>query len=124
MPKTTRTRRKRSTTTRKDDTTQVDPGFARVVEAFANDPRVSYGKLFASMGLKVDGRIFAMHVKGKLVAKLPKVRVDELVRSGCGQHFDPGHGRPMKEWVVVDTGPASWLDLAREAHRFVKSSHA
>jgi hypothetical protein len=53
------------------------------------------------MGLKVDGKIFAMHSKGKFVAKLPKDRVDELVRAGKGEYFDPGHGRLMKEWVSL-----------------------
>ena len=37
--------------------------------------------------------------KGQFVAKLPRERVDELVRLGQGEHFDPGHGRKMKEWV-------------------------
>jgi hypothetical protein len=43
---------------------EVDPRFAPVVEAFVRDRQVSYGKMFASMGLKVNGKIFAMHVKG------------------------------------------------------------
>jgi hypothetical protein len=70
------------------------------------------------------GKIFAMHVKGKFVAKLPKDRVDGLVRAGKGQYFDPGHGRLMKEWVALDSDTGSWVDLAREAHRFVKGGRA
>jgi hypothetical protein len=27
----------------------------------------------------------------------------------------------MKEWVSVDEGGPPWLELAREAHRFVKT---
>lgn len=94
---------------------------AMVADAFANDRQVTYGKMMASIGLKVNGKIFAMMVKGKFVAKLPKDRVDELVRSGKGEYFDPGHGRLMKQWVVVAHGSAPWVDLAREAYHFVKA---
>lgn len=36
----------------------------------------------SSSVLNVNGKIFAMLVKGKFVAKLPKARVDELVGGG------------------------------------------
>jgi hypothetical protein len=39
-------------------------------------------------------------------------------------HFDPGHGRLLKEWVALDGGQPSWVDLAREAHTFVKRGTA
>src|SRR5947199_3510026 len=77
----------------------VDPRFAPVIAAFARDRRVTYGgKGFGSSGLKVDGKLFAMiSSRGHFVAKLPRARVDELVRLGKGEPFDPGHGRLMKE---------------------------
>jgi hypothetical protein len=69
----------------------------------------------------VNGKIFAMmSSKGKFVVKLPKTRVDKLVSSGKGERFDPGHGTIMKEWVVVETGEAGGIELAKEAHQFVK----
>jgi hypothetical protein len=98
---------------------QADPAFAPVADAFAGAPGVSAGRMMASFGLKVNGKIFAMHVRGCLVAKLPKARVDELVDTGVGERFDPGHGRIMKEWISVRPGRADWVELAREAHRFV-----
>ena len=73
----------------------------------------------SSSVLNVKGKIFAMLVKGKLVAKLPRERVDRLVASGAGEYFDPGHGRLMKEWVAVADGRSRWVDLAREAHAYV-----
>jgi hypothetical protein len=98
-----------------------DPRFAPVVETFSRDRDVtSGGKGFGSSGLKVQGRLFAMMSKGKFVAKLPRHRVDELVRQGQGEYFDPGHGRLMKEWVALEGATSLWVDLAREAHRFVK----
>jgi hypothetical protein len=100
---------------------RVDPSFAPIVAAFAGDRQVKCGRMFSSNSvLNVNGKIFAMLTKGNLVVKLPKDRVDEMVSRGHGTHFDPGHGRLMKEWVVVGPGKLNWIDLAREAHRFVK----
>lgn len=103
----------------------ADPKFAPVVAAFAGDVRVTTGKMMASVGLKVDGKIFAMMVRGKFVAKLPKERVDELVQSGVGEYFDPRrNGRLMKEWIELYGTKPSWVELAEEAHRFVKRKNA
>ena len=102
----------------------IDPRFAAVVEAFAKHRDVSAGKLMASYGLKVHGKIFAMFGRGKFVAKLPKERVDELVNGGKGERFDPGHGRPMKEWIAMPSERASWVELAMEAYEFVKQDQS
>ena len=75
----------------------VDARLEAIAKAFAKTPGVTFGKLFASMGLKANGKIFAMVVKGKLVVKLPKSRVDERVSAKAGTHFEPGPGRVMKE---------------------------
>lgn len=96
-----------------------EPDFAPVAEAFADDPGVSAGRMMASFGLKTGGKIFAMHARGCFVAKLPNARVDALVADGVGEHFDPGHGRRMKEWISIAPGRADWVALAREAHAFV-----
>ena len=93
----------------------------KVVRAFAKDKQVTRqeGRGFGSGALKVKGRIFAMiSSKGYLVLKLPKERVDSLVAAGEGENFDPGHGRIMKEWVVVTSDAALWVELAREARQF------
>ena len=104
--------------------------FATIVEELLSYPDVtppldgtSAKKGFGSSGLKVHDKIFAMLVRGRLVVKLPKARVDVLITSGDGERFDPRHdGRPMKEWFVLE--PASkeeWLPLAKEAMEFVAS---
>jgi len=46
--------------------------FQRVVAAFAEHRDVTHGRLMASTGLKVNGRIFAMYSRGRFVAKLPR----------------------------------------------------
>ena len=70
--------------------------------------------------LSVDGKIFAMLARGRFVAKLPKDRVDALVRAGTGERFDPGHGRLMKEWVAVGPGRADWIALAKQAYHYAR----
>ena len=78
-------------------------------------------KGFGSSELKVHNKIFAMLVRGKLVVKLPRSRVDALVATGDGERFDPRHdGRLMKEWIVLETtSDDQWLILAKEAMEFV-----
>jgi hypothetical protein len=102
----------------------ADALFDRLVSRFtAADPSItppSEGGRFGASGMKVDGKLFAMVSRGRLVVKLPRQRVDKLVVSGIGERFDPGHGRLMKEWVTIAPQHASlWDELAREALRFV-----
>jgi TfoX/Sxy family transcriptional regulator of competence genes len=80
-------------------------------------------KRFGSSELKIHNKIFAMLVRGQLVVKLAKSRVDALIASGEGERFDPRHdGRLMKEWVsIAPTSEEEWLSLAREAMEFVSS---
>jgi hypothetical protein len=99
---------------------QVDPKFAPVAAAFAKNPRVTSGKMMSSFGLRVNGKIFAMFARGAFVAKLPRERVDELVGARKGKHFDPGHGRLMKEWISIPGDTESWVTLAKEAYAFVE----
>ncbi len=101
--------------------------FAAVVDAFARDRQVTHGgKGFGSSGLKVNGKLFVLvsDRTGQFVAKLPKARVDELVRAKKGERFDPGHGRLMKEWLALFPGQDDWTALARQAYRFVKGGRA
>ena len=96
--------------------------FEDVVDALAGisgvePPRGGSG--FGRSALKYRRRIFAMHVRGRLVVKLPAARVAELVAAGHGDHFDANKGIPMKEWFALDPDSAlSWEDLAREALAF------
>jgi hypothetical protein len=111
-----------------------DERFAAVVEALASDPRFTEiveaftaakrqpGRKFGSNGLKVNGKIFAMSVRGALVVKLSKERVAQLVDSGAGDYFDRGQGTPMKQWVVIAGAKPSWLALVKEAHDYVQST--
>ena len=73
-------------------------------------------------GLRVGGKVFATLIEGELVLKLPRERVDGLIDSGVAERFDPGHGRPMKEWAAISTEQSWWPKLADEAFEFVRSA--
>lgn len=108
---------------------RVSPGFAALATTLEQEGAVDVASRaprpgFGSEALKVGGKIFAMPVEGALVVKLPAERVAALVESGVGSRFDPGHGRLMREWVVIRDAKVDWLGLAREAREFVQSGVA
>src|SRR5262249_12344444 len=112
---------------RDQPTTEIDPSFVPVVEAFAKDRQVECGKGWGAGNtvLKVKGKIFAMTVGGNLVIKISKARAGELVGDKTGTYFDPRkNGRLMKEWVVVAPENANWIELAQDAHRFVSGGES
>jgi hypothetical protein len=83
------------------------------------------GTGFGRSALRYRRKIFAMLVRGRLVLKLPRHRVDELVANGHGVRFDANKGTPMKEWFSLDPESAlAWPPLAREALDFARSSRA
>jgi hypothetical protein len=104
--------------------TPVEQRFEQLVDDFLGLDGVTPptpGRGFGSSALRHHGKIFAMHVRGELVVKLPKARVDALVADGEGVRFDANKGKPMKEWLRL--APAStmeWSALAREALDFVR----
>jgi TfoX/Sxy family transcriptional regulator of competence genes len=98
-----------------------DERYASIVAQMKDAPGVDEGRMFGSTGLRVNGKVFAMLVKGALVAKLPAGRCSALVEAGKAQLFDPGHGRLMKEWIQTTDGTAAhWRKLAEEAFEFVR----
>ena len=81
------------------------------------------GSGFGRGALRYRRKIFAMFVRGQLVLKLPRPRVDELVGAGHGARFDANKGTPMKEWFALAPDSAlPWLPLASEALAFARTS--
>ena len=84
---------------------------------------ISEKKGFGSSARCVSGKIFAfLSSTGRYVVKLPRHRVDALVTARMGERFEPGYGRVMKEWPIVEKPSGeNWLALAKEAMTFVAS---
>jgi hypothetical protein len=104
--------------------------FETLVGAFAGIPGVELpmppgagSRGFGSSALRVDGRIFAMVSRGRLVLKMPAAMVTALIADGTGGPFDAGKGRPMREWISLEPGTESrWLDLATQALEYVRTT--
>jgi len=105
------------------DAASVEARFERLVRVLADEPGVEFAagrRGFGRGTLQVGGRIFAMVSHDRLVLKLPRQRVAELIASGAGAPFDAGKGKPLAEWIALgDADDATWRDLAREAAGFV-----
>ena len=102
---------------------RVQAGFRDLVKALADRSGVTLGsgrRGFGSEALMVDGRIFAMVSRGRLVLKLPGDRVVALLAEGVGAPFDAGKRTPRNQWVMLDERTEGrWLALAQEAAGFV-----
>jgi hypothetical protein len=102
--------------------------YAKLVKELVKNPKVELpiGKRgFGSSGLYTDHKLFCfLSHKNCLILKLPQKRVDELVSSGDGTHWDPrGDGRGLKEWLELKpSSKLKWLLLAKEGLRFVGHS--
>lgn len=96
--------------------------FDDLAVAHLSRPHVSMGRMFASEGLAVHGKIFAFVGRdGRLILKLPLTRAEELKGKGATESVTLG-GRTMREWVGVqlpDRQPGSWSGLMEEAHTYV-----
>ena len=70
--------------------------------------------------LNVEGKVFAMMVKGNLVVKLSPERIAKYVAAGTGAPYEMA-GRVMKEWIAFAPGSGDWKKIAREALDFVSA---
>jgi TfoX/Sxy family transcriptional regulator of competence genes len=103
--------------------------FAALVEVLGARDGVTVGSSsrgFGSDALKVNGRIFAMVSRGRVILKLPHRRVASLIDDGVAVAFDAGKGRPMKEWAAFERLPTRlrMVQLATEALEFVGGTGA
>ena len=101
--------------------------YAVVVAALCAEAGVSQGASTRGFGagtLRAHGKIFAMLAsRERFVVKLPQARVAELLENGAGAPFDMGHGRVMRERVVITAAdPSRRIALAREAWLHVAES--
>ncbi len=102
--------------------TTAEDAYARIVEDLDGEPGVATGRMFRSVGLHHETRYFALLNDGRLVLKLPADRVAEMVAAGEGEHFEPGTGRKLREWITLaDAGVDGWPGLADEALAYARA---
>ena len=102
--------------------TVAEEAYARIVEDLDGEPGVATGRMFRSVGLHHETRYFALLNDGRLVLKLPAERVAELVAAGAGEHFEPGPGRAMREWITLaEPGVDDWPGLVDEALAYARA---
>jgi hypothetical protein len=102
------------------------------------DPQEEYDKLVKEMEARGDakaskmfgmpclknekGKAFAGYFKGEVTFKLPAPMVQSWLINKGAKQFDPGMGRPMKEWLQLPVEyHEKWKDLAYEALEFVNA---
>jgi len=98
--------------------------FWEIAEEMYSDPSVQEGAMMGFKCLRVNGDFFATldHKNDALIAKLPKERVSELIKTGHGKRFAP-NGRVFKEWVSIPRADKeNWSRLLQEAKAFVSSA--
>ena len=103
----------------------ADTPWASIAQKMLKHREVTHAKMFGVPGIKTGGKMFAMSVKGELIVKLPKGRVDSLLASNKGKQFYHlfDKDRVMKEWVAIgQKNKRDWTKLAREAKDFVTST--
>jgi hypothetical protein len=96
--------------------------YKTLVETLTEYPEVTQSqKSGFGSGLRKDGKVFAMLVKGKLCVKLPEQLVEEVLVKGEGELYMSG-GRPTKDWVLIDSDDEErWLALANSAMDYVST---
>lgn len=95
-----------------------------IVDEQTEHPEVTTGRMLQKDGLMINGKVFAMLVRGGIGVKLPAERVTEEVDAGCGERLATRPDRPMREWLAAPFragAEEAWRELADEARTFVGS---
>ena len=94
----------------------AEDAYRAVVHELCADPAVEETKMMGMPSLKRARKLFGGLRGERLLVKLGRERVDELIGAGRATPFDPsGRGRPMKDWALIGPSDGDWLALAEEA---------
>lgn len=94
--------------------------FDPIAQVYLDRDGVDIGRMFASEGLRIRGKIFAfLGFEGELMLKLPAARTAELVDPGDATRVVM-QGRAMREWVYIPIErPELWEPLMAEAFAYL-----
>ena len=84
-------------------------------ELMAKDGRLVEGSIMGHPCLRLGKEFVAMpeHKGARMIVKLDRDRVDELIEGGVAESFAPA-GKVFREWAAV-ASPDSWPGLLGEA---------
>ena len=86
---------------------------------FSKDRDVTVLSGRGAQGIKQGKKLIVMFMKGEIIVKLPANRVSEIITSGEGEAYDPGTGKPMKNWVLIpETRKDLWIKYCEEAKNY------
>ena len=69
--------------------------------------------------IKLGKKVIFMFLKVNLLVKLPEERISEIIAAGDGEPYDPGTGKPMKNWVLItETRRELWIKYSEEAKQY------
>src|SRR5579875_3435980 len=87
--------------------------------ALPDDPAIVRKKVFGSPSAVVNGNMFAGARGERLLVRLPRPALDELLALPGAEPFEPLPGRPMRDFALLPeslhTDPAAvrgWLECA------------
>ncbi len=96
-----------------------------VVHDLTGTTPATASQMFGMPCLKVGGKAFAGLWKDGMVFKLSGDAHARAMAVPGAELFDPGMGRPMKEWVAVPPDQSeTWEGLARDAMDYVAQKAA
>ena len=98
-----------------------DKRLSALAEDYLKRPGVDWGRMFATTGLRVRGKVFGLvDFHGWLMVKVPQARATALVGDGDAERVEM-NGRLMREWVRMpfEAGEPAWRALLDEAYRFL-----
>jgi hypothetical protein len=90
--------------------------YDRVAAELVDRDGATAGQMFGMPCLKVRGKVFAGFHHGAMVFKLGADDLAQALALPGASQFDPGMGRPMKQWAQVPGDHADrWGELGRRA---------
>jgi hypothetical protein len=106
---------------RREDAHVEPASYRRIVETLLAAGDVSERQTTGMPALMTHGKVFGGCFEGRLVVKIGRDRVQELIDAGRADRFDPsGRDRLIKDWAQLSE-PEDWLALAREARAYRRS---
>ena len=98
--------------------------YDELTEDLLYDPTIGRATMMGYPCVRLAGKFLASYDDkvGRLVVKLPRERVTELIEDGHGDPFAPA-GRTFREWVSIPTTDrALWQTLLAEAVDFARQA--